>query len=249
MNQKIMLLILFLFTFSAAEEKKLTDPVVDKVLDALDKCGKDLTDFAADVSLAESDPSTGTDRLKIGKVWYQKLANDETRIHVIFDQKKSTGKFEKYQQEYLLEAGKLIEMNFEKKVQTRRQVLKPGEKLNPLKLGEGPFPLPIGQARDEVYKNFAVKLIAAQKDDPAKTTHLLLKPVTGTRFAKNIVQLDVFVNETGFPARIVTLDKDGSTERTTDLSNVKINGGVKDENFTVAKLTKDWTVKETGLSD
>ena len=32
-------------------------------------------------------------------------------------------------------------------------MLKPGEKLNLLKLGEGPFPLPIGQKKEDVYAN------------------------------------------------------------------------------------------------
>jgi hypothetical protein len=47
-------------------------------------------------------------------------------------------------------------------------VLRPGEKVNLLKLGEGPFPLPIGQKRDDVKRQFDVTLAKPEKGvDPA----------------------------------------------------------------------------------
>ena len=252
-----------LFSFSAllscAENKELiastlpatrsaTDPAADKVLDALKQRGKDLKDFTADVSIAETDTTLGTEHLKVGKVWFQQLNNDETRIRVFFDKKKINGKMIEARHDYLLEGGTLIEMNFDKKELARRQVLKPGQKLNPLKLGEGPFPLPIGQEREEVYKNFGVKKMASEKDDPANTEHVRLKPLVGTRFARKFLQIDVFVAESGFPIRIVTLDKGGTTERTTDLTNLKINGGLKDDNFKMPTPNKDWKVVEEDLT-
>ena len=39
---------------------------------------------------------------------------------------------------------------------TNRFRARPGEKVNLLKLGEGPFPLPIGQPKEDVHREFIV---------------------------------------------------------------------------------------------
>ena len=56
--------------------------------------------------------------------------------------------------------------------------------MNLLELGEGPFPLPIGQSRQDVEKQFKVTKVAAVKDISAKTLQGL---VPGTR---EIAKLD-----------------------------------------------------------
>ena len=225
------------------------DPAVDPVLDALNTRGKNLQDFTGDVVLTESDAITGAETQRIGKVWFQRLPNGDARIRVSFDRKKLSNKELKQRIEYKLENGKLIDQNFDTKLQVTRQVLKPGQKLDPLKLGEGPFPLPIGQDREEVLKNFNVKKIAPAKDDPAGTTHLSLKPLAGTRFARKFSSIDVFVGSDQFPARIETVDKDGVSVRTTDLTNIKINTGLKDADFSLPEPGKDWGVRDEGLGE
>ncbi|MFA6044251.1 MAG: hypothetical protein WC718_04655 [Phycisphaerales bacterium] len=47
---------------------------------------------------------------------------------------------------------------------TKRRVARPGENFNPLRLGEGPFPLPIGQKKADILKRYDVDLFPATKD-------------------------------------------------------------------------------------
>ena len=47
-----------------------------------------------------------------------------------------------------------------------------------LELGEGPFPLPIGQAKEDVKKMFDVEIIPAAEGDPAGTIRNSLKVVS-----------------------------------------------------------------------
>lgn len=243
------LLLLVLSISSVACAQPATTPV-EQVLDALHKRGQDLADFAAEVTLTETDAVLGTDTMRVGRVLFQKKPGGDARIRVSFDRKKLSGQMIKQRIEYLLDDGKLIDQNFETKLQVTRQVLRPGQKLDPLKLGEGPFPLPIGQEPAEVKKNFEVTVKPSAKDDPAGTTHVTLKPKAGTRFARKFDAIEVFVDQkTNFPVRIETVDKDGTTVRTTDLSNIQINRGLKDADFQLSPPGKDWGVRDEELGE
>ncbi len=225
-------------------------PGVNETLDALHDVGQNLQDFTADVIIKETDAVTGSDKSKMGVILFQRKPNADSRIRVALDRKTLGDRIVKSRSDYKLEDGKLIDQNFDSKHQTTRQVLKPGQKLDPLKLGEGPFPLPIGQDREEVLKNFEVTQLPLDKEDPADSAHLVLKPKAGTRFAKKFELIDVFVDRTSkFPVRIVTVDKGGATVHTTDLSNLKLNPGLKDNDFTLTAPGKDWDVTDESLTE
>jgi outer membrane lipoprotein-sorting protein len=225
-------------------------PTVDQVLTALQSRGQNFNDFTADVKLADSDPITARESTRSGKVYFQRKADGDARIRVTFETYKASGPAIQQRQDWLLADGVLTDQNFQTKLQVSRQVLKPGQKLNPLKLGEGPFPLPIGQSPQEAQKMFAVKVMPADKDDPANTVHVELTPKPGTRFASRFETIDVWVNRgDGFTPRIQTTDKGGGTIHTTDLTNVKINTGLKDADFKLAEPGRDWGVRNEELAD
>jgi hypothetical protein len=226
------------------------DPAVNDLLLALQRRGQDLQDFTADVSLTETDAVLGAEKKDVGRVWYQRKPNGDSRIHVGFDRKILSGRTLKQRHEWVLDNGKLVDQSFDNKTQVTRRVLKPGQKLDPLKLGEGPFPLPIGQDPAEVLRNFDVTLKPLTKDEPPGTTHATLKPRKGTRFEKKFVSIEVFVDQQShFPTRIETADRDGATVRTADLSNIRINQGLKDSDFQLPEPAKDWGVTEEDLAD
>ena len=225
------------------------DSSLDAVLDALNARGKDLKDFSADVALHTADNRTGEDSAQIGKVVYD-AGNGNSRIKVSFDKKETEaadGKrmSQKQRLDYVLEGGWLTDRDYQKKLEVRRQVLRPGQKMNLLKLGEGPFPLPIGQDKDEVKKQFDASKIPPAADDPKGTIHLKLVPKSGTQFEKRFRQIDVFVDpKSSMPARIDTVEKAGTT-RSTELTNLKLNAGVKPEDFTLPNIdTEGWNRRE-----
>jgi outer membrane lipoprotein-sorting protein len=139
----------------------------------------------------------------------------------------------------------LVERDYNKKKETRTQVLKPGEKLDLFKLGVGPFPLPLGQKKEDVLNLFGVVKIAPDKTDPPGTVHLQLTPKKGTSFAKDFLTIDIWVDcATTMPRRIQTVDINNTSTRTTDLTNVKINAGVSDKDFQEPSLPGDWDLVE-----
>jgi outer membrane lipoprotein-sorting protein len=217
----------------------------EDILDALNTRGQGLKDFTADVSLAETDALSGETSTLVGKVWYQGKGEGDARMRVLFDKKLFGDKPQAGAKvEYVLDKEWLTDRDHKRKVEIKRQVLKPGEKINLLKLGEGPFPLPIGQPKEEVLKMFDVKKIGAQKGDPEGTVHVELAPKDKTQFARKFKKIDVWVeNKTNFPRRIATVDKSEAETRTTDLTNIQVNVGVKDDAFALQKLPEGWTQK------
>jgi hypothetical protein len=217
---------------------------LDQILDALHQRGVGLKDFAGDVVLADTDALTGDTQTFTGKVWFQEKGPGDARIRVRFD-KKQIGKRvdEQARMEYVLDDGWLIERDYKRKLQVDRQVLKPGEKINLLKLGEGPFPLPIGQPREEVLKQFDVKKIDPAADDPQGTIHVQLAPKKGTQFARKFSLIDVWIDpQSHFPRKIKTLDTNQTEIKSTDLTNIQVNQNLTDQQFTLEKV-EGWTVK------
>lgn len=68
---------------------------------------------------------------------------NETRIHA-FD-----GRF-------------YADKNPDQKRINRREVVAPGETFDPLKLGEGPLPIPMGQKRDEILRRYTAEVVAVE---------------------------------------------------------------------------------------
>jgi hypothetical protein len=214
------------------------DAAVDPVLDALDTRGRSLNKFVADVTLKETDEATQVESERTGHVWYHKRQGND-RIRVTFDQK-AEGRFSKPEKlEYLLDGGWLVDRDYKRAIEVKRQVLRPGEKINLLKLGEGPFPLPIGQPKEDVHREFIVSKGDPAMEGPKGASHIALKPREGTRLAKKFAQIDVWVDpQTQMPVRIEALDANETTRRTTELRNIKVNPEppLGDQDFALPKV-------------
>ena len=218
------------------------DTPIDQILDALDVRGDTLKSFVADVSLTESDTSIGEESTRTGKIWFQNLGKDNSRVRVTFENIIRDRRARDEKIEYVLDKGWLTERNYRKTNEVRRQVLRPGEKMNIIKLGEGPFPLPIGQDKADVHRMFEVKKIEPKKDDPADTIHLQLIPKPGTRLAEKFKTIDFWVHQhSHMPVQIDTVDVNENSTQRTQLKNVQINAELTDADFTLPDITgKGW---------
>jgi outer membrane lipoprotein-sorting protein len=219
---------------------------IDAILDRLDARGDSLKGFTADVLMAETDNTTGLSTTRIGKVWIQKLQDNNARMRVGFTKKVVNDQTSDDRRDYVFDKGWLTDRDYRRRTQINRQVLKPGEKLDLLKLGEGPFPLPVGQDKADVHKLFETIFIAGKDGDPKNTDHLQLKPKEGTSFARKFHSIDVWVDrESHMPARIETVDVNESVTQTTDLTNLVLNPEMKDADFVLSKIDeKVWTLHD-----
>lgn len=224
---------------------------LDDILDTLDARGDELKDFNAKVSLATTDDVTGNETTLVGNMWMQRLPDGDARLHVLFDRKVVNDKPREEKMEYLLSKGMLIDRDYGQRVEVQRQVLKPGQKMDLLKLGEGPFPLPLGQDKKDVHEMFEVKKFDPAKDDPAGTIHVQLTPRKDTQFARKFSTIDFWVDPASrMPVKIVTSDPNGTTTRTTTLTNVQVNSGIGDNEFALPPIDEgNWRRHQEAYED
>jgi len=207
---------------------------VATVLDALKARGDSLKDFSATVTLSSLDGGTQLETRQTGQVLFANDPLTGERLRVNFTTDTTGGVTTVINHQYILDGLDLLEIDFKKQRITTSQVLKPGQKMNLMKLGEGPFPLPIGQDPKTVQEQFDVTKPAAAKDDPPGTVHLSLAPKAGTGLARKFTSIDVYVDcVTDMPTRIVTLDQSGQTLRTTALDKLQINKGLGPNAFAI----------------
>jgi outer membrane lipoprotein-sorting protein len=224
---------------------------VDQILDALDARGQHLSDFSARVDLTDLDPNMGSSTVDTGKTLFQEKGPGDARISVIFDSHTdAVGKTFKENHLYTLDSGWLIERDYLKKTEDRKQVLRPGEKMDLLKLGEGPFPLPIGQKKEDVKALFDVARAVPDKDDPDGTVHLILTPKPNSKYSK-FKTVEIWVDTTtNMPRRIQTENPQQTDVKITDLTDVKLNVGLSDKDFALDDLPKTgWTTTEEPYSE
>jgi outer membrane lipoprotein-sorting protein len=124
--------------------------------------------------------------------------------------------------------------------------------MNLLKLGEGPFPLPLGQDKADVKKMFeVVKLASGGNEDPPGTIHAQLKPKDGTQFQTKFKFIDVWIDPASrMPVKIETSDTNEVAKRTTELKNIHVNTKLTDEDFKLPPIDeKGWDIHEQPFED
>ena len=223
---------------SAQKPGALTaDSTVDEILDALDARGRNLKSFVADVSLKEEDLTLANEVTRKGRASYQDLGDGQARLRVTFTERDTGKRVFDEKIEYLLEGGWLTDRDYQRKIEVRRQVLQEGERIDLLKLGEGPFPLPIGQKKEDVHEQFDVTKVKPEKSDPPGTVRVRLTPKPKSQFARKFDEIDVWVDtKSNMPARIDTVQ--GETLRQTELKNFTANPepALKDADFALEPI-------------
>lgn len=136
---------------------------------------------------------------------------------------------------FLFDGAWLTERQHENKQQFRRQVVKPGERLDPLAIGQGPFPIPVGQKKEKILERFDAELLdptdgwpgVSSGGDAPKwldgTYQLRLIPKLGTDESRQFGNVRLwYIKPTLLPRMALTDDKNGASTEVF-LTNVKQN--------------------------
>ena len=248
----VAIFIICLTQLAAAQTQPVlnADSSIDDILDALDRSGNQLQDFVADVTLTQADARSGDSSSNSGKVYFQRTGPGQARIRVSFDTEAVGDHQMDKKVDYLLDNGWLWERDYRRKTEIKRQVIQPGQKMKLLKLGEGTFPLPIGQDKAEVHRQFDVQKVAPREGDPAGTLHVSLTPGKGSQLARKFSSIDVWVDpETQMPRRIEAVDANETTIRTTDLTNLRMNQGIAADAFRLPPIDDSWNRHEEPFTE
>ena len=139
-------------------------------------------------------------------------------------------------QEWYLFDGRWLYLGMERIRQvTKQEIARPGERIDLFDLERAPFPLPFGQKKETILRNFDVTLLPPTLHDPPNTDHLVCIPKPGSRMERKYDKLELFVlRDLHLPSRIV-VTRNGGLEINTadfpDLSSKSINAGLKKKDF------------------
>jgi len=151
---------------------------------------------------------------------------------------------------YIFDGSWFVEIDYDNHMFTKRQIVAPGERFDPLKLGEGPFPLPVGQRRDDVLARFEASLLeGTQHKVLAKfladkaVEGLKLVPRPSTPQAEEIAEVEIFYDAaTLLPLGIVLTETNGD-RKTVMLRHIKRNEGIDESKLSIeAPDPKDWQI-------
>ncbi len=152
----------------------------DSLLTLLETADANLRTLTADIQYDKVDGVTGDRQTRRGKLFFQnslppKVTTDvETfddaasaadgakgrrTFSVRFDSLQLGSRREEEEQLFVFDGEWLIEVTPKNKQIIKRQVTRPGSNFDPLKIGEGPLPLPIGQKKADMLSRFDVTLL------------------------------------------------------------------------------------------
>lgn len=225
---------------------------VDRILTALQDRGEALRDIRCRVKFVEDDRVNLTKRIKEGRILLV-TGEPNARFLIQFDKTEADGVAG--QREWYLFDGRWLSEGVERLEQvTKREMARAGEKVNLFDLETAPFPLPFGQKKEVIRRNFEVSLVPPASGDPSATDHLVCIPKPESKFFGRYDKLEFFVlKDLRLPNRIV-VTKNGGLEIETadfpDLSSSSMNVGVAEKEFAPPSEWKKYKVvtEELGSS-
>lgn len=221
----------------AANEPAL-DPVIDRILTRLEQ--REITDLHAKCVWETVFVVTEDRERKIGEIWYR-AEKPVAKFKVRFNRKIEGDEAKPLNEEHLFDGEWYIELQSITKSVTRRQIRGPGDKTDPFKLGEGAFPVPFGQKKADILKEFDVALLPTGKKDPEKTDHIKLTPREGTRTGQSYKTIEFWIAQEGdlaglpIKVRAAKFDPTGEVNSylTVEFSDVDLKAGVGASEFRI----------------
>jgi|GEM_PF-763197 len=147
----------------------------------------------------------------------------------------------------------LVEKNAADRQFLKRRVVAKGERTDPLRIGEGPFPLPIGQRKSEILKRLSAELRPFEdglehlteqaRARYADTVQLRLVPRAQARDARDLQEIRIWYRRSDLLPRLArTKSAEGSTAEVL-LINQAVNGTIGVEVFNTDPPTEPgWDV-------
>jgi hypothetical protein len=212
----------------AGAPKPQIPAAINDLLDRLEKSAADLRSFTGNIQYEKEDPLLGRKELRAGNlIYHHDPESREKSFAILFEKAIINGRQSGEAKHYIFNGRWLAEVDHNNRQFIKREIVPPGKQLDPLKLGEGPFPLPIGQPKADVLARFDVTVASMPSEGLLKILQnvdgVSLAPKPGTREAKDFTKVDLYYDrETLLPVGIRTTEVNGD-RKTVRLLDVKRN--------------------------
>jgi outer membrane lipoprotein-sorting protein len=225
------------------------DPKIDGILDRLEEKGRAIKGLACKLTYKFVTVEPVEDaQTKEGELLYS-VDQPNSKFLIHFDRLVAEGVSAERHEYFVFDGQWLVERNDKARTVIRRQVVRPGEQIDPFKLGKGPFPLPFGQKREDILKNFKVIAEKYEIGDPVNTDHLRCLPLPNTELAAKYSRVDIFVSrDLELPVRIVTERISDGNRTEVDFKEINANEAPATSRFRI-EVPQGFSVSEEPLPD
>ncbi len=187
------------------------------MLSALEKAGDTIRSLRANVIYDRVDAVSENRERRTGQIV---LTQDSQQLKsrtlaIMFDQFiDASGHASPQTQRFVFHGGWLFEFDDARHQLIARELVAPGEQLDPLRIGEGPVPIPIGQKKDEVLRRFEVQLAPLPEQPLLKRLvniqGLVMRPKLNAGVDPELAEIDVWYDlGTLMPVAVAATTKGG----------------------------------------
>ena len=204
------------------------DPRADAALLQIESAGDGLDRLTGNVVYRKDDALLGSRDIRTGTVQYERTQGTP-RLSVEFTSRVVNRRRREELKRIVYADGWLIESDATNRQFIKRQLARAEDAPDPMRLG-GPFPMPLGQKRSDVYKRFKVSVIEGEADpfvvpkkDETQILGLHLTPKADVPESEEWSSIDVWYDcESWMPIGIVAVETNGDSRRIR-LGDVQVN--------------------------
>ncbi len=199
----------------------------DELLTAIETADADMRSFSAKIEYTRTTTAIegASKHVRRGQLWFSADEADANapdddpgrRFAVTFTELIVDEQRREETQAFIFDGQWLVEKLPDEKFMIKRRVVAPGERADPLRIGEGPFPIPIGQEKQAILERFDAKLrdplegVDIEGKNEASIErwkamrHIRLVPKPGTEEARNFESVRLWYD-------LIDPDADGPIE-------------------------------------
>ena len=221
----------------AAATRPAVDPAAMKILKDLEAAGDKHKTIRADIDYHVVMRALGDSETRTGWVAYRKGdAKTPTMFRITFETlKQGAGRKLRARVDYAFDGQWFTVAKHKIKTMTLFQLAAKGQRIEPLRIGRGPFPLPFGQKADDVLKYFQPTTRPPTSSDPKGTRYLRLTTRARYRKSMSFERLELWIEpKTSLPVKIRSRDKSRNVTTVT-FKNVKTNLKLPADTFRIPR--------------
>lgn len=235
---------------------------VDKILDAMEIQGATMKDYTASATMEKFEALTDEREVRRGRVVVRGPSGADRQIGIAFDEFiDSDGRGSTDSRRFVFDRGWLWELDPARKQAIRRQLAREGEPFDPLRVGEGPFPVPLGQPKRDVLREFTVAMtivpdapffrsLTTAKDSTTTLTSLRLVPRAGTAMARDTAAMTIILEGASFMPRGVEVEAINGNRTRVLLRDGRLNLGLDETALALLAppSTEGWKIDNRPLN-
>ncbi len=234
-----------------AAQRSSGDPIVDQLLDRLEARGRSIQGLSTRLEYRDvrTDP-VPEEILRRGELLFRRL-EPNPKFLIVFHETIAGGVVRNDPESFVFDGQWFVERHDRSKQIIRRQVVRPGERIDPFRVGQGPFPLPFGQTRADMLANFVITRKPQITEEIADSDRLDCVPRPESDLARKYRAVSMWIDrKLDLPVRIQAERIADDTILDVTFSKLNPHDAPAESRFRIDRPPgPDWEVREEPLPD